>query len=72
MKPNSVTAQIIATLNQNAENAQRVLREAVKAMPVEHECKCGSALAHALITDPKLVPAATKKRLAAIIGKYIK
>jgi len=68
----SVTgAQIIATLNQNAENAQRVLREAVKTMPAEHECKCGSALAHALITDPKLVPKATKKRLAAIIGKYI-
>jgi 5'-methylthioadenosine phosphorylase len=68
----SVTgAQIIATLNQNAENAQHVLREAVKALPAEHECKCGSALAHALITDPKLVPKATKKRLAAIIGKYI-
>ena len=68
----SVTgAQIIATLNQNAENAQRVLREAVKAMPVEHGCKCGSALAHALITDPQLVPKATKKRLAAIIGKYM-
>lgn len=68
----SVTgAQIIATLNQNAENAQHVLREAVKALPVEHECKCGSALAHALITDPKLVPKATKKRLTAIIGKYI-
>ena len=68
----SVTgAQIIATLNQNAENAQRVLREAVQALPVEHQCKCGSALAHALITDPKLVPRTTKKRLAAIIGKYI-
>src|SRR6266566_1432047 len=69
----SVTgAQIMATLQQNAENAQRVLREAVKALPLEHECKCDSALAHALITDPKLVPAATKKRLAAIISKYIK
>jgi 5'-methylthioadenosine phosphorylase len=68
----SVTgAQIIAKLNQNAENAQHVVREAVKALPLEHECKCDSALAHALITDRKLVPAATKKRLAAIIGKYI-
>jgi 5'-methylthioadenosine phosphorylase len=68
----SVTgAQIIATLNQNAENAQGVVREAVKALPPEHDCKCASALAHALITDPKLVPSATKKRLAAIIGKYI-
>jgi 5'-methylthioadenosine phosphorylase len=68
----SVTgAQIIATLNQNAENAQRVLREAVKNLPIEHECKCESALAHALITDPMLVPKSTKKRLAAIVGKYM-
>jgi len=68
----SVTgAQIIATLNQNAENAQQVVREAVKALPIARQCKCDSALAHALITDPKLVPTATKKRLKAIIGKYI-
>jgi 5'-methylthioadenosine phosphorylase len=68
----SVTySQILATLNQNAENAQRVLREAVRAMPAERSCKCGSALQHALVTDAKLVPKATKKRLAAIIGKYI-
>jgi 5'-methylthioadenosine phosphorylase len=68
----SVTAtQIIATLNQNAENAQKVLREAVRGMPVERSCKCGAALKHALITDLKLVPPATKKRLASIIGKYL-
>jgi len=68
----SVTAsQIIATLNQNAENAQRVLREAVRALPAKQTCKCSSALQHALVTDAKLVPKATKKRLAAIIGKYI-
>jgi 5'-methylthioadenosine phosphorylase len=68
----SVTAtQIIATLNQNAENAQRVLREAVRSMPVDRSCKCGVALRHALVTDPKLVPAATKKRLRVIIGKYL-
>ena len=68
----SVTgAQIIATLNQNADNAQKVLREAVRAMPAERTCKCGAALRHALITDLKLVPAATKKRLAPIIDKYL-
>jgi 5'-methylthioadenosine phosphorylase len=67
----SVTAsQIIATLGQNATNAQNVVREAIKTMPAERKCKCGSALAHALITDFKLVPAKTKKNLAAIIGKY--
>jgi 5'-methylthioadenosine phosphorylase len=68
----SVTAsQIIATLNQNAANAQNVVREAVKTMPAERKCKCGSALAHSLITDFKLVPGKTKKNLAAIIGKYL-
>jgi len=68
----SVTAaQIIATLNQNAENAQKVLRAAVREVPAERTCKCGTALKHSLVTNMKLVPAATKKRLAAIIGKYI-
>src|SRR5690348_840551 len=68
----SVTAaQIIATLNQNAENAQKVLRTAVRELPAGRSCKCGSALQHALVTDLKIVPKATKKRLAAIIGKYI-
>jgi 5'-methylthioadenosine phosphorylase len=68
----SVTAtQIIATLNQNAENAQRVLREAVRVMPAERSCKCGAALAHALVTDPELVPRATKKQLGVIVEKYI-
>jgi 5'-methylthioadenosine phosphorylase len=68
----SVTAaQIIATLNQNAENAQRVLRQAVRTLPTERACKCGSALKHALVTDLKIVPKSTKKRIAAIIGKYL-
>jgi 5'-methylthioadenosine phosphorylase len=68
----SVTAsQIIATLNQNAENAQKVLRTAVRELPTERTCKCGSALQHSLVTDLKIVPQKTKKRLAAIIGKYI-
>src|SRR6202051_4556700 len=68
----SVTAsQIIATLVQNAENAQKVLREAVRAMPADRSCKCGAALKHALVTDMKLVPKATKKKLAAILAKYI-
>src|SRR5215472_285475 len=68
----SVTAsQIIATLNQNTENAQKVLRTAVRELPATRTCKCGTALQHSLVTDMKIVPAASKKKLAAIIGKYI-
>lgn len=68
----SVTAaQIIENLKKNTECAQRVLREAVRAMPAERGCKCGSALKHALVTDLAIVPSSTKKRLALIVGKYI-
>lgn len=68
----SVTLQeIISNLNKNAENAQNVIREAVRAMPAERACKCGRALAHAIVTDPATVPAATRKRLSLIVGKYL-
>jgi 5'-methylthioadenosine phosphorylase len=68
----SVTVeQIVAVLIKNAENAARVVRETVAAMPKARGCKCGSALAHAILTDPKKIPAATKKKLALILGKYL-
>jgi len=68
----SVTvAQIIATLNQNAANAQKLLRQAIKSMPAAASCRCGDALKHAILTDPKVVPSATKKKLAAIVEKYL-
>jgi 5'-methylthioadenosine phosphorylase len=63
-------SDIIANLNQNAENACKVVAAAVAAMPAERTCKCGAALAHAIITDRKLVPVATRKKLDLIIGKY--
>ncbi len=63
--------EIIGNLNKNAENAQRAIREAVRVMADERKCKCAGALAHAILTDRKLIPAATKRRLAPILGKYI-
>jgi len=68
----SVTlAEIIANLNRNAENAQNAIRAAVRRMPAERACKCSKALEHAIITDRKLIPAAARRRLAAIAGKYL-
>jgi 5'-methylthioadenosine phosphorylase len=68
----SVTLEeIISNLNKNTENAQNVLREAVRSMPEERACKCGSALAHAIITDRSVIPAAARKRLTVIAGKYL-
>jgi 5'-methylthioadenosine phosphorylase len=65
-------SEIIGNLNRNAENVQHVIREAIREIPDERKCKCGSALAHAIITDRKAIPAAAKKRLAPLVGKYLK
>ncbi len=68
----SVTLEeIISNLNKNAENAQAVVRDAVRRMPGARSCKCGSALSHAIVTDPSVIPAAARKRLRPIAGKYI-
>jgi 5'-methylthioadenosine phosphorylase len=68
----SVTVdQIIAVLLKNAENACRVVQQTVAAMPKQRSCKCGSALKNAIVTDRKKIPAATRKKLALIVGKYL-
>ena len=63
-------SDIIANLMKNAENAGKVVAEAVARMPEARSCKCGSALAHAIITDRKVVPESTRKKLDLLIGKY--
>ena len=65
-------ADILANLNNNASNAAQVVRAAVAGMPAERECKCGSALAHALITDPKAIPEVTRRKLELLVGKYLR
>jgi 5'-methylthioadenosine phosphorylase len=68
----SVTVdQVVSVLVKNAENASSVVRETVAALPTGRSCKCGSALAHAILTDRTKIPAATRERLKLILGKYL-
>ena len=68
----SVTVnQIVAVLLKNAEHACTVVRETVAAMPAGRSCKCGSALAHAIITERSKIPQATREKLKLIVGKYL-
>jgi len=68
----SVTLEeILSNMAKNSDNVQRTIREAVRALADGRDCKCGAALAHAILTDRKVIPAAAKKRLAPIAGKYI-
>lgn len=68
----SVTVdQIVAVLIKNAENAGKVVRETVAAMPGARSCKCGAALAHAILTERDKIPAATREKLKLILNKYL-
>jgi 5'-methylthioadenosine phosphorylase len=62
---------VIEYLNKNSKNAQQLIREAVRVVATqERNCKCGSALKHAVLTQPGAITAEAKERLAAIVGKY--
>ncbi len=64
--------QVIAVLNQNSENALRLIREAVRQLEDDRPCQCGSALKSAILTDRSKIPAPTLEKLDLLIGKYLK
>ena len=63
--------QVVAVLHQNAENAAKVVRATVAAIPKERTCACADALQYAILTDKAAVPAATQERLRLLLGKYL-
>jgi 5'-methylthioadenosine phosphorylase len=63
--------EIVRVLHQNAENAARVVKAAVVAMPHERACACASAAKYAVLTAPDAIPAATKEKLKLLFGKYM-
>jgi 5'-methylthioadenosine phosphorylase len=71
----SVTVdQIVAVLHQNAENAAKVVRAAVAALPAAAEgrsCGCASAAKYAILTQRDAIPAEAKERLKLLFGKYL-
>ena len=68
----SVTVdQIVAVLHQNAENAAKVVRAAVAALPVERACGCVDAAKYAILTQRDAIPDAVKERLGLLFGKYL-
>jgi len=64
--------QIYEYLQRNAENAHKIVRRAVRLAPKDRSCACGTALAHAIITDRKKISPATRKKVALLVGKYLK
>ena len=68
----SVTVdQIVAVLHQNAENAAKVVRETVAALPTERNCACATAAKYAILTQPAAISAEARERLKLLFGKYL-
>jgi len=63
--------QVVKVLNTNSGNAAKVIRQAVALMPKNRSCKCGSALEHAILTDPAKIPPATRQKLSLLVDKYL-
>jgi 5'-methylthioadenosine phosphorylase len=67
-----VTAEmVIGNLSKNIENAKKILREVIPKIPQDRNCSCKDALKDAIVTPKKFIPFFTRRKLRAIIGKYL-
>jgi len=62
---------IIDCLQKNSRMAQEIIRLAVTQPPTGAACECQNALAHAIMTQPSLIPPAQQRKLNLLIGKYL-
>ena len=68
----SVTVQqVVANLQKNAENACKVIRYAVAGMLKKRGCKCGQALATAILTQRDKIPPHARQKLSLLLEKYL-
>jgi 5'-methylthioadenosine phosphorylase len=63
---------ILTTMRNNIDFAKKTIKLAAGRVPQKRSCACADALGPAIVTDPSAIPAATKKKLDLLIGKYIK
>ncbi len=69
-EPVSVEA-VVKVLRDNAVAARGAMREAIRLLDPERACGCRIAMRFAILTDPKAIPEAAKRRLAPVAGKYL-
>jgi 5'-methylthioadenosine phosphorylase len=62
---------ILAIIRKNVENSKRIIREVARRLPGKESCGCGEALKYAIITERKRIPAAARRKLSLLAGKYL-
>jgi 5'-methylthioadenosine phosphorylase len=69
----TVTIEAILTImRNNIDLAKKTIKLAAGRVPQKRACNCATALGPAIMTLPETIPAATKKKLDLLIGKYLK
>ena len=64
-------ATVIQNLQRNVQTAQAVLKELIPRLPKEMTCRCGDALAQAIVTAPEAIPAEIRRRYSLLLGRYL-
>lgn len=62
---------VVRTLNKNTEIAQQAIINLLASLPETNQCDCQNALANALMTDPKVIPSAVKRKLSLLVSRYL-
>jgi 5'-methylthioadenosine phosphorylase len=63
---------ILTTMRNNIGFAKKTIKLSAGRVPLKRECGCANALGGAITTDIAAIPAAQKKKLDLLIGKYVK
>ena len=66
-----VIEDVLAILGNNVATAQNLIRGTVRRLPAARSCPCAQALKDAILTDRAQIPAAVKRELGIIVGKYV-
>jgi len=61
---------ILDNLKKNVANSKEIVKQVVASLDPYNPCECHESLKYAIVTDPKVIPAQTRKELKPIIGKY--
>ena len=64
---------VLQNLSYNIANAKAVIKKALAETGKKEApgCDCGSALKNTIVTAPSAIPAATRKKLALLVDKYL-
>jgi 5'-methylthioadenosine phosphorylase len=64
--------QVVANMERNRESLERLLIRLIETVPDETSCRCGEALAGAIMTTPAAIDAADLEKLKPLIGRHLK